>query len=517
MTTRSIGRLYIDGYNAPILFLKELITQQTDYNGMPSSIPQGGVYEITIPDIARWMHLFDNWALSKTMMKNCIIEVQSWDGTTMLKKLEFRNTHCIRLDYMDGSADGAMYYLTLSAGTVVRNGEVIISKWWGEDLTTSTPVSPTAQEDTDKQWTTTFIPNTDDRKNGIYGWDQWSQTLQDNCTSDQTKYKESYTWITVGTAQYTVPKLSMRVGQTITLSLKHKTKNPRQYNSVVIEPHPDFDIHPLDIKNADEVTIRCLNNGDISQIRVLADNNPAGALEIWHPVPKTATLRWVFVEIEGGLVDFRILEKLITKQKLEAYFKKAFNPALIDIKIVNKDVDILDIYSIKERIQNKEELTTIDKLQQGYLKKLDESFKSSDNIKSAISEKINLLIQFNRLSLSETRRGTFNEITLYLTYLRSVYPDGYSNGISLTGRGISAMFLKNKLLQTSVEIPHEIMHAIGLEHTFTTKDANGEVINEGQAHTFKKGMTTNYMDYNNDKEHTQLYQWKKLHNSKYTK
>ena len=36
-----------------------------------------------------------------------------------------------------------------------------------------------------------------------------------------------------------------------------------------------------------------------------------------------------------------------------------------------------------------------------------------------------------------------------------------------------------------MEIPHELMHALGLEHTFDTKNT----------HTFKEGSTQNYMDY----------------------
>lgn len=43
-----------------------------------------------------------------------------------------------------------------------------------------------------------------------------------------------------------------------------------------------------------------------------------------------------------------------------------------------------------------------------------------------------------------------------------------------------------------MKIPHELMHALGLEHTFaedTKKDQN-------KKHIFNKGATRNYMDYN---------------------
>ncbi|WP_062057685.1 type VI secretion system tube protein TssD [Aquimarina longa] len=131
MSTQHTTRFYIDGHSLPVLAYREIIQQQTNYNGMPSSIPYGsGIYQLVVPDIGRWTHLFDNWALSPTMRKECKIETQSIQGTTMFKTLELWDTYCTRLEYQDGGYDGAIYTLTLSAATVIRNGEVITSKWW---------------------------------------------------------------------------------------------------------------------------------------------------------------------------------------------------------------------------------------------------------------------------------------------------------------------------------------------------------------------------------------------------
>ena len=51
----------------------------------------------------------------------------------------------------------------------------------------------------------------------------------------------------------------------------------------------------------------------------------------------------------------------------------------------------------------------------------------------------------------------------------------------------------------SENIIHEVMHSLGLEHTFETE------------HKFKDGRTDNYMDYDNTKKHTYKWQWEKLH------
>lgn len=62
-----------------------------------------------------------------------------------------------------------------------------------------------------------------------------------------------------------------------------------------------------------------------------------------------------------------------------------------------------------------------------------------------------------------------------------------------------------------MEIPHEIMHALGLEHTFPeNKLPNKKIL-------FDEGSTKNYMDYNNSKETTFKWQWDILRSSKYLK
>jgi Metallo-peptidase family M12B Reprolysin-like len=53
-------------------------------------------------------------------------------------------------------------------------------------------------------------------------------------------------------------------------------------------------------------------------------------------------------------------------------------------------------------------------------------------------------------------------------------------------------------------VAHEIMHALGLEHTFVE---TGII----KTHTFEAGKTKNYMDYNNTKVTTFFWQWRLLH------
>ncbi|OEK08346.1 hypothetical protein A8C32_02525 [Flavivirga aquatica] len=62
----------------------------------------------------------------------------------------------------------------------------------------------------------------------------------------------------------------------------------------------------------------------------------------------------------------------------------------------------------------------------------------------------------------------------------------------------------------SENIAHEVLHGIGLEHTFKTAEPI----------VYKKGTTNNYMDYREhkgEKYHTEKWQWEELHKSPYTK
>ncbi|WP_234859197.1 type VI secretion system tube protein TssD [Aquimarina aquimarini] len=525
---RSNVKLYIDGYSIPVLSYTEVVQQQTDWNGRPSTAPQGGFYQIIVPDIGRWTYLFDEWALAPNMRKGCTIEEKSFEGDKMFKTLEFQGAFCVGLKNIGYTIDGPIYILLISTPVVIRNGEQVLSKWWRENDATSTnqPIAQVEEEELIKKWKTIFKPNRNELSKGNYGWDEWSKSLERNCTSDKTNYHNAYTRIEVDGEDYAVPILSMRKDQTITLQLDHTTRSRNEYSTVQIEPHPDFDIHPTDIIDAKEVTIRCLNNAtNLSQIKITADNNPAGMLEIYHPKPKSIQLRWVFVEIKGGLVnpDKDELGKKITKQKLESYLKKALIPALIDLDIVNEEADILDIHKLRA-------LTAKSKLDQkgNYIKQslaeFDTTFQKGDRIKFTEADKTTFLRELHHLYKADTIGTTnvANEIILFLTNLKCRIPNNndaydYSNGISLTASGVSAMFIKNEKIQSAVEIPHEVLHAIGLPHTFIEKDKKGKTINKGQKHTFTKKSTKNYMDYSSIKKQTHKWQWDQLYNSKYTK
>ncbi|WP_158250506.1 type VI secretion system tube protein TssD [Aquimarina sp. I32.4] len=507
---RSNVKLYIDGYSIPVLSYTEVVQQQTDWNGRPSTAPQGGFYQIVVPDIGRWTYLFDEWALAPNMRKGCTIEEKSFEGDKMFKTLEFQGAFCVGLKNIGYTIDGPIYILLISTPVVIRNGEQVLSKWWRENDATSTnqPIAQEEKEELIKKWKTIFKPNNNELSKGNYGWDEWSKSLEHNCTSDKTNYHNAYTRIEVDGEDYAVPILSMRKDQTITLQLDHTTRSRNEYSTVQIEPHPDFDIHPTDIIDAKEVTIRCLNNAtNLSQIKITADSNPAGMLEIYHTQHKSIQLRWVFVEIEGRNIDEDALGKKVTKQKLESYLKKALAPTLIDVEIVNDKAEIRDLSTQKAFFyENKmiKKHTTIGR------------YVEHKHRNVIINAANGVVTDANKLK---------DGINLYFFNLKCIdsknisETDSYkiSGGLSPTGRGDAFMVLNDDKDFKAKHIIHEILHAIGLPHTFIEKDKKGKTTDKGQKHTFTKYSTDNYMDYkDNAKKQTHIWQWDKLYNSKYT-
>ncbi|KGN74495.1 hypothetical protein HQ47_04365 [Porphyromonas macacae] len=73
------------------------------------------------------------------------------------------------------------------------------------------------------------------------------------------------------------------------------------------------------------------------------------------------------------------------------------------------------------------------------------------------------------------------------------------------------MFLGNKgQIDPATEIPHEVMHALGVGHTFLNQRKERQ---SSQKHLFNKTKTDNYMDYNNSKNTTWKWQWEIMRES----
>lgn len=199
----------------------------------------------------------------------------------------------------------------------------------------------------------------------------------------------------------------------------------------------------------------------------------------------------------------KILGKVNNKEVLVNYFKKAFNSALIDINIVNTIEEILDITL---PVTNPNEKLLID----GFGNYFEADKK--DSVKQDVVSRKELLIYLHQLHLLRQNIAKTNDVYLYLTNLKSetvtesetsIDSENTASNNGITADKVCMMFLGNKSenMQTPVEISHEVMHALKLEHTFK----------QGEKHIFEISKTKNYMDYGNTKESLWAWQWQQLH------
>lgn len=391
--------------------------------------------------------------------------------------------------------------IRLSPGAMYQNGKESYIKHWHKPLPKTTKEETQDKEDKEDKEKRVIVylkPNKTDFNNGKFGFDEYDDDFEKTCTKGLENLKKEYKPLNVYGQEYYPSWISMRKGQTITLKIDNtKTKKYKLFEEINIEEHPDFTFEPTNLKDAKEVQITCNNTGSEVQLKIEGDGETVGGINIFYPASKEVKVRWIIVNFNEG--DEKSIKGQISYEKLKSYFKKAFNPALINVEIVNADAEILDLTTPIENASEKE-----------YINKIKKNMHpdKSNFVKEEETYRVHLLSELNALYRARVKPQRNDEIYLYLTNCKSQWNNKknpelieFNNGITIDN--LSLMFLANdrEYMQPSVEIPHEIMHAMGLEHTFK----------EGEKYIFKESKTNNYMDYNNTKETLFYWQWNLLH------
>ena len=346
---------------------------------------------------------------------------------------------------------------------------------------------------------------------GTFGFDKLPsdyknllKSNEQNLLNDIENLENEYNPFSVEGEQYFPPWVSIRVGQTIVLNLDKNFTKKDEYQNVAFENHPDFTFRymkrPLfsnrpnevtDILEANEVHITCTANNENPDgvlIKVKADRIDAGAINVWYPTPKTIDLQWYFVEITGDEKDQDFLESKIDLEKLQDIFEKGLNPTLININITNDPANIIDISAENARLKR-----------EGILK----SSTNHNYIESNLKQRFVDTVRSNHVAQNSI-------VTLYLVNRKCLVTGDLGEdggqykvvaGFSPTGTGVAYGILDGEGDLQHTAIMHEIMHGLGLRHTFSTL----------ATHTFKNKKTKNYMDYSPSKKYTWKWQWTKLH------
>ncbi|GIM56845.1 hypothetical protein CAPN006_12380 [Capnocytophaga canimorsus] len=364
-----------------------------------------------------------------------------------------------------------------------------------------------------------------------FGFDSFRMSKKG--AEDKEKLKNEYRKYTIADKEYLAPWVSIRQGQTITLTMKIKKK--RNFKTQRIElSHSDFTFSPDKItpetfakSKKVPIQITCKTTFAQDQVVELKTENGemVGAIAFIENTVKKLKFPVNWYKVEFGKNDLGAINRLVRKIDIEEYFKKAFTPALIEVDVNEVAMPINISKAEKVRIVNKEKNNVINRVLLGILlcyavKRNRYQLSLFTTFIKSEKQEDEMVSYNNGLTMEAAvvqQKGT-QEISKFINDIVTTALSKQKTDIDHSlpqDESFCIMFLANEpdKLQPSVEIPHEIMHALGLEHTFaedTKKDQN-------KKHIFNKGGTRNYMDYQNTKKHTQKWQWEIMRSSKYLK
>ncbi|MGQ3678893.1 type VI secretion system tube protein TssD [Tenacibaculum discolor] len=523
------AKLFVCGEERELLTTNLNYNRFTDWNGKPTSALMGGTFTVTFEpqmyddSFAEWIKA-DRRDNKKISYPFNLYKLR--DGKVVFYEDDFDGLELFQYNFQDGALikyhevfdNQKGMYVTLTISPAMQDYRFFNNNtdWRRKSLTRYIknwqesfipPIKETtykAKENKEPEkekfpFKITIEAKSNDIKNGVFGFD--SIPKKNIVISDYEKLKKEYKPLSekILEDEYIPNWISIRKNQTVELILDWEKKGrAKEYESIAFEEHPDFSFEPKNLKGEKEVKITCKNNNATpAQILIKADNKlTVGALNIYYPKPKTIDLEWCFVEIQGNEKDKRNLERKIKKENLEATLKKGLNPALIDVTIANNDVTTIDISEYSQKLKER-----------GFLKK---HSKLGNYIERSRKEAVLYCIR-KKHSNRDTDKITVYFINQKCIDEKEIKQDGtydMSGGFSPTGEGRAYLVLDSSDKIDTENIIHEVMHALGLRHTFkedgTDKDKRAK-------HLFKDYKTDNYMDYKNNKRHTYKWQWKKLH------
>jgi hypothetical protein len=481
------AKLYVDNKEYNILSLRMSMTKEVSHQGNPKSNFVGGFFDLEIESTKD--NTMTDWMLSPNALKDAKIIIPDRFGTGSSREIELKDVYCIEHNesFEATTTNPMTTSFRLSPGGMYLNGKEGYVKYWHEKK----PVvkNEPKEEEKEKKVTLLFEANNSDVRKGLFGYDKLPDDYKKICTSNIVALENEYKPLQVYGEKYYPIWVSMRKGQTITLKIDTvKRKNYKLFENIKFNATNDFTFEPANLKDANEIQITCNNNNPTpTQIKVEGDGEVVGAINFFYPEPKTVKLDWRFVEITGNGKDDKILKSKITADKLKKLFEKAFKPMLIDISLDNTLAKIADLTSQKELLEKSGILVNGST---NYIQSERKSVFVSLLEQSSTPSSICITLYLVNRNCMDTENATTEEGVV-----------GYVAGFSRPNSGIAyGIMMQNNMLPEA--IAHEIMHALGLQHTF--KDGK---------HTFKAKSTKNYMDYSASKDNTYKWQWEIARNN----
>ena len=320
-----------------------------------------------------------------------------------------------------------------------------------------------------------FEANSKDWYNGAYGFDNYKNSKK-GCCNEKSLENIYECYENIAGKKYYTPWLCAPKGEKIILKIEMDGDGKTQ------------EIHDCEIsfspnvlsKNIKQVEIFCNSYlKENKKIEFFIDNQIVGAINFYPNIIKQAIIKVCYVGMNFD--NLRLLKKQCNLSLIKEWLYIAFHQVAIEFNY--QETDLILSHNVVE-----------------FLKKKD-VFIDNDNVtRNDKPRKVLMQCLRNELMLKKSIVQSSGEIILFLTPFQCKSYEAenviYSNGISSSEEGLSLMFLGNQC-EPKGEIPHEIMHCLGLEHTFFEKN---EI-------KYNKSSTKNFMDYDNSKKITFKWQW----------
>ena len=330
-----------------------------------------------------------------------------------------------------------------------------------------------------------FDANLEDLYNGAYGFDNYKNAKKGCC--DKRSLENIYDcYQNIAGEKYYTPWLCAPKGEKIKLDVK------MYGNGQTNEIHDsDVSISPNILsKDVSLVEITCNSYlKESKKIEFIVNSKVAGAINFYPNVIKQFIVRVCYVGKD--LENLQLLKDQWSLSLIKEWLYEAFHQVAIEVNC--QETGLILSSNIVQFLKNKD------------------VFIDNDNVKRDDgSRKLLMQCLKNELALKEGIIQNSGEIILFLTPFQCKVEEYgnvlYNNGISSSKDGISLMFLGN-LCKPKEEIPHEIMHCLGLEHIFSSES---KIL-------YNKGRTKNFMDYDNSKKITYKWQWDIMRKSSFLK
>ncbi|WP_455151270.1 PepSY domain-containing protein [Capnocytophaga sp.] len=277
------------------------------------------------------------------------------------------------------------------------------------------------------------------------------------------------------------------------------------------DPKSYFTFEPDTVTSKDqEVKITCNNiiKEEEYKVEVLADGKIAGGLMFLENSVKKLVIQPIYVTQNSD--DGKNIDTFANNILLKQYFDKSFAPLLIQYTLESPFELNLDDPKWNQIPFQRNKVEKIKKtIGKGKRIIVKTSQENTSNDK-----RISLITDIAHLYQSTKGYEENPPYPLFFTYWECQKEDdignfiGSNNGItSSPSKYASMLFLANRDKIPSFDIPHEVLHGLGLEHTFDSKST----------YTFIQGATQNYMDYKaqqmdikdfaKEKHYTFKWQW----------